>query len=1061
MRWLALLWLPLLATAQVVPESLTLVDVLSASPDHQLLLAAFQRARLVPVLNRLNGSTLLAPTDAAIRQEQKRERGQGLSEGGSAGVWSAVAEWAEQGKPEVDAQETDNLRLSLRDTLLYHVLNHTLFPPPPLNNSNSTEPAPKPFPLDTVTLQESLYYPSLFPYNRSFPAPPSLPGTEPDDPDPDAPKDRPEGLLHGEGQKLRLMQRKKGGELWAGVDWKGEGGVKSAGKTRFAKNGALVPLSGVLQKPNDIAAIIRSTPELSTLAQLLPPRILDFLTTAPHVTFFAPTNDAWGALSDLEMRYLRSGFAELDLGEIFGGTASQSGAKGRKIGYLQRLVGLTGGKASNVTTIRNSTLAISGGKDSTEATVNGTAVQVGDILAKNGVVHTVPSLLLPSGSLALTAEKFLIALDATKFVALLRSVNLSHYVQIPSDQPGTVFDSSPLPPIADSTSQPQVHLTVAKDGGKEKKGRYTIIAVKDDVLGPATSPTVSSQDLSFFSSGVRNGHRLPPEGSEALRELLAYHIVNGQWHPHDLEDGMLVGTELRTDALRGSRQRVTVGVQGSKGSRGEGWSRSKGKKGDEDEQGSISWGGATVVAEPVIVGNSIIYLVSSLLEPPPPVITAAVSDLRLSTFVASIYAAALDGTLSLQPAVTYLLPTKKAFDSLGLTMSYLLLPSSRSELRSVLKYHAVDEIVYIDGFPRSGGARYPTLLDGAEVYFEHDPQNSTTSVHGPTVGGLPANGESRDARVIEGDILTETGAIHLLDQVELPAELDITLEKLLLGAKANTFVELIKAANMSWVLHGKHPPPPPKKDGEAEEVVPIASSKGKSGRRASSSDRAYTILCPSDKAFTHLNLTYYRTNPSALESLIRLHVIPGSPDSSDEDSSPFPPPSSPAEPGAPLPLEDSKTYETLLSKSQPGGSSSYGSVAFRKWGDGDGSWMIGVEGARGAQGAADAARVLDWGKATPWFVDEDGERTGGDDPAMVTEALRKPSTRLAAAGGVISIDTVLIPYQPGWFRRWGWILFTSLSAVFVLAILGFIGIRWYKKKREAKYERILQEEDDD
>ncbi|GAA5908579.1 hypothetical protein JCM6882_003683 [Rhodosporidiobolus microsporus] len=1053
MRWIALLWLPVLTLAQLAPESATLVDLLSASPDHQLLLAAFQRARLVPTLNRLNGSTLFAPTDEAIKQAQKRERERGLSgEANGEAVWSAVVEWAERGEVEEEATQPDNLQLTLRDTLLYHILNHTVFPPPPSNNTNSSEPAPKPLPIDTVTLQETLYFPSLFPYNHSFPAPPSLPGTEPEDPDPDAPKDRPEGLLHGEGQKLRLLKKKKGGEIWVGGDWKGEGGVKVAAKPRFASNGALVSLGGVLEKPNDVASIIRSTPELSTLAQLLPPQVLDFLTTAPHITVFAPTNEAWGVLSELEMRYLRSGFAELDLAEIFGGAASQSGAGDGKIGYLERLIGFKGGKSSNVTTIRNETLAISGGKDKTQASVNGTAVATGDILAKNGVIHTVPSLLLESDSLALTAEKYLIALEATKFVALLRSVNLSHYVQILSNQPGTIFDSSPLPPVADSDSLPQAHFATIGEGEKPKKERYTILAVKDDVLEPALSLS-SSGEVSLFSSAIRNGHRLPPDGSPALKELLAYHIVAGQWHPRDLDDGMLVGTELRTDALKGSRQRVMVDVQGEKGSRGEGW----GKKG-EQEQGTISWGGATVVAEPVVVGDSIIYLVSSLLEPPPTVITAAISDLRLSTFVASVYAAALDGTLSLQPAVTYLLPTNAAFASLGLTMSYLLLPSSRSELRSVLKYHAVDEIVYLGDFPRSGGARYPTLLDGAEVYFEHDPQNSTLSVHGPTLGGIPANGDTRDAAVIEGDILTETGVIHLIDQVELPAELDITLEKLLLGAKANTMVELIKAANMSWVLQGKQPPPPPKKDGEAEEVVSVAGKKQKHDRHADSSDRAYTILCPSDKAFSHLNLTYYRSTPSALEALIRLHIIPGSRDSSDpSSSSPFPPPSSPAEPGAPLPLEDSKTYSTLLSKSHPGGTSSYGSVAFRKWGDGDGSWMVGVEGARGAQGAADAARVLGWGKATPWFVDDDGGERGGYSAA----ALMKPSTRLTAAGGVISIDAVLIPYEPGWWRRWGWIVFVALFSLFGLAVLAFVGARWYRKRREAKYERILQEEDDD
>lgn len=662
----------------------------------------------------------------------------------------------------------------------------------------------------------------------------------------------------------------------------------------------------------------------------------------------------------------------------------------------------------------------------------------------------VPSLLLPSGSLMLTAEKYLIALDATHFVALLRSVNLSHYVQVPSNEPGTVIDT-PLPPPL-SNNLPQTPLSIA-EVSESKKERYTILAVKDDVLAHAASGISA---LSTLNSPVLNGRPLPPSGSDALKELLEYHIVSGQWRPSELEDGMLVGTELRTESLSGGRQRIMVGVQGEEGSRGEGWERnSKGKKGrggkdDGEENELISWGGANVVADPVVIGNSIIYLVSALLEPPPTAITAAVSDLRLSTFVASVYAAALDGTLATQPAVTYLVPTNAAFAALGLTMQYLLLPTSRPELRSVLEYHAVDEVVYLDDFPRSGGSRYPTLLDGSEIYFEREPVNSTLSVHGPTLGGLPANGEPRDAAVLEGNVLTETGVMHVIDQVELPPELEITLEKLLRGAKANTMIDLIRAANMTWVLDGRKPPC---KRADGEEVE---TARRKKKTRHEDSDQAYTILCPTDKAFGRLNLTYYLSNPTALSRLVRLHVIPTT--SSSSSGSPFPPRST--NPGSPLVLEDAKTYDSLLSKGQPGGSSDFGALAFKKWGAGDDDWMVGIRGARGTRGESDAARVLAWGRATPWFVTSDkGDDDDGGDGGDLVAALGS-TIRLAAAGGVISIDSVLIPYEPGWFRRWGWVAALVAVLVAVAAVGAVLAVRWWRKRQQLKYERLMQEEDD-
>lgn len=194
-----------------------------------------------------------------------------------------------------------------------------------------------------------------------------------------------------------------------------------------------------------------------------------------------------------------------------------------------------------------------------------------------GVLHTVPSLLLPSGSLALTAEKYLIALNATKFVSLLRSVNLSHYVQIPSRHQSEIPSS----------------LASAAEG-------YTILAPNDDILN-------SRSLVSASSGGGGWKENFPEEGSEALRELLQYHIVPGRWTPEDLEEGMLVGTELRGPLLKGARQRLLVSVQSEEemGVRGgeRGWTLKDGKK----KNLAVGFGGASVLGEP---GEFLVFLAS-------------------------------------------------------------------------------------------------------------------------------------------------------------------------------------------------------------------------------------------------------------------------------------------------------------------------------------------------------------------------------------------------------------------------------------------------------------------
>ncbi|KAL8290110.1 hypothetical protein RQP46_003049 [Phenoliferia psychrophenolica] len=1008
--------------APVAVTSVSLVDLLAASANHTLLLKAIQRARLVPFLNRLNGSTLFAPSDAAIQAERASE----TAAAAAGGVGSHDAVWtyalADNNDDASDSDDLgrgspvpphDNLQLALRDTLLYHILNYTLFPAP---NASTNASAPSAFLAlsDLPTLEETMYYPALSSFNKSFPVPPTLPGSPPDDPDPDQPR-REEGLLRGEGQRLRVIKKGKAAELWVGGDWRGEGGIKAIdGTLAYAKNGALVVLDGILKRPVDLSKQIRTNPNLSTLASLLPTALLDYISTAAHLTLFAPTNDAWGSLSELEMRYLRSGFAEMDITEIFGDATSKDGAGKGKVGYLQKLVGINGTETSTVTSMLGAPLSVSSGPDG--VAVNGTLVETGDVLAENGVIHIVPSLLLPSGSLSLTAEKYLIALNATRFVALLRSVNLSYLVQIPSGEPSILTDLT--------LGEPDVPTT-------PKRKAYTILAPTDSVIDAA-------RHLPSFFRSQREDHDmhgemlkgLPDPGSPALKELLQYHIVSGKWTTADLEDGMLVGTELRGDNLKGARQKLAVSVQLAETSSGDhGGMWGMGGKLPGRLPGVVGFGGASVVADPV--GESIIYLISSVLEPPASVVNTAVSDLRLSTFVASIYAASLDQILSSAPAVTYLIPDNGAFTSLGLVMSYLLLPTSRTELRSVVEYHAIDELVYLDDFPVGGSRRYPTLA-GAEIYLERPAFNSSVTAHGPTIGGLPANGETRDARVTEGDILTSTGVLHIVDQVELPPDLNIGIAKLLRGAKANTMVDLVRAVNMSWVLEGKAPPESFLDGTDALEFGALGlggkkPKKGKRPKRKAPSDRAYTILCPTDKAFSRLNLTAYLSNPVSLLELVKLHIIP---------TNAFAPLSAD---GRPLVLADEIVYPTLLDVNE-GGDSQYGSVAFRRWGD-DG-WLVGIKSARGTNGESDSARVVAYGRATPSFL-------GGDDGG---------SPRLAASGGVLTIDSVLLPYQPGWLRRYGWIVALVVIGTSVALCIGLLFWKMWKGKKIA-YERLEGEED--
>lgn len=128
-----------------------------------------------------------------------------------------------------------------------------------------------------------------------------------------------------------------------------------------------------------------------------------------------------------------------------------------------------------------------------------------DVYAANGVLHTVSDLLLPPGSLQLNAEKYLLALNCSTFISLIRSVNLTSLVTDPN-------------------------------------AKYTILAPRDDVLE------------------ISGGGSFPEKGTEELKRSLNYHFIPGKWKPENLKDGMLLETELIEVGLAGGRQVLDVGV---------------------------------------------------------------------------------------------------------------------------------------------------------------------------------------------------------------------------------------------------------------------------------------------------------------------------------------------------------------------------------------------------------------------------------------------------------------------------------------------------------------------
>ncbi|KIM19356.1 hypothetical protein M408DRAFT_31302, partial [Serendipita vermifera MAFF 305830] len=400
--------------------STTLVDLLSADPDYIQLLRLLQRTRLIPTLNKLNGSTLFAPTNDAVQRHS---------------VWTRFL-----AREDEEIQANDNINEQVRQTLLYHLLNYTLPTFPPAQNE--------------VATYNTLHFPRI-PVSPPSPNPPPAPPWVP----------LPGGSLHNESQRLRAAVRGDGDALdgstkaYVDVDASGQNGTPVVKEPVSGTNCLLVGINDVLEVPKSLAAIIKDTPELSYLVNVLPEAQMQSLEKDPGLTVFLPEDDAWGVLHPVIRLYLESPFARGDLKWIVGMHVADG-----KLGYSDRF-----GEATRIRTIEGNKLRVNASSPD-GITVSGAALRQRDVFASNGVLHTVSSLLLPPDSFTLNAEKYLLALNCSSFVGLLRSVNLTDLVT-------------------------------------DQDAEYTILAPRDDVLD-------------VIESTGHGGGSFPEKGTDELKKSL-------------------------------------------------------------------------------------------------------------------------------------------------------------------------------------------------------------------------------------------------------------------------------------------------------------------------------------------------------------------------------------------------------------------------------------------------------------------------------------------------------------------------------------------------------------
>ncbi len=151
-------------------------------------------------------------------------------------------------------------------------------------------------------------------------------------------------------------------------------------------------------------------------------------------------------------------------------------------------------------------------------------------------------------------------------------------------------------------------------------------------------------------------------------------------------------------------------------------------------------------------GVAMSLMIASTVAQTKDIVETAVSAGSFKTLVTAVKAAGLVDTLKGKGPFTVFAPTDEAFSKLpASTLTDLLKPENKDKLKAILTYHVVSGQVMSSDI--AGKKLNPKTVQGGTVSID-------------ATNGVKIN----EASVIQADIKTSNGVIHVIDRVILPTE---------------------------------------------------------------------------------------------------------------------------------------------------------------------------------------------------------------------------------------------------------------------------------------------------
>ncbi|PRT56892.1 hypothetical protein B9G98_04512 [Wickerhamiella sorbophila] len=300
-----------------------------------------------------------------------------------------------------------------------------------------------------------------------------------------------------------------------------------------------------------------------------------------------------------------------------------------------------------------------------------------------------------------------------------------------------------------------------------------------------------------------NDSKLSARGNYKFRaDSVLYQFAKGSLVPTNEETDTLVDSAM---TLKGSNlpQRMHVSTHSS---------------------GTMFVNWQPVVSEKYETGGATIYVVPGEI-PAPPSFSMAIGPLFMSSHSLNFLDSLGLVNLPLSNSWTLLLPSREAWESQKLLMAYM--GNNTDVLREFFYAMIYANPVYTDS-----GAVTTRDLSGQKVSIEMVEKSSSSSSYYVNVSGTTVTASS-------ADILFDNGVAHIIEDIVLPSNLEITSIDLIEAGGRSEFVDLLEEFGFGYALNPHE---------------------------------NYTIIVPDTKALAAANFT--RDNPQ-LELLLKLHLIPG------------------------------------------------------------------------------------------------------------------------------------------------------------------------------------------